>query len=356
MEKKHVPYMFRAVAFVLVIFLLAGLQRLLVPKYMGKVVEGAFVAEYYKDRTPHDVIILGDCEVYENISPVSLWRNEGIPSYIRGSAAQMITQSYYLLKETLRHEKPRVAVFSVAAMQQPFQSNETYNRMTLDGMRWSSDKLNAILASRTEGEHLIDYLFPLLRFHSRWQELNRDDLTYYFQKRKVSHNGYYLRADVRPLGDLPTERRRRSYDFDPLAWEYLDKIRMLCEAEGIHLLLIKAPSLYPAWYDEWDVQIQEYAEKYALNYLNLIEKADEIGLDFNRDTYDGGLHMNVYGAEKLSVYLGQYLKEQYQLPDRRSDAVFAEAWKEKAAYYDAMLREQEQEFAKYGYLRQFSEE
>ena len=48
------------------------LQRLLVPKYMGRVVEGAFIEEYYDEKSPHDVIILGDCEVYENLSPAVL--------------------------------------------------------------------------------------------------------------------------------------------------------------------------------------------------------------------------------------------------------------------------------------------
>ena len=40
-----------------------AVQRLLVPKYMGRVVEGAFIREYYEEKSPHDIIVLGDCEV-----------------------------------------------------------------------------------------------------------------------------------------------------------------------------------------------------------------------------------------------------------------------------------------------------
>ena len=68
------------------VIVLSGLQRLLVPKYMGLVTEGAFIGEYYQDPSEHDVIFLGDCEVYENISPIVLWREYGVTSYIRGSA------------------------------------------------------------------------------------------------------------------------------------------------------------------------------------------------------------------------------------------------------------------------------
>lgn len=337
------------------VFLLAGLQRLLVPKYMGQVVEGAFIQEYYNETTDHDVIFLGDCEVYENISPVILFREFGITSYIRGSAQQMISQSYYLLEETLKRETPKVVVFNVSAMQQYEQTNETYNRMTLDGMRWSSSKWNAILASAMEDEHMIEYLFPILRFHSRWNQLEEDDFRYYFRKNQVSHNGYYMRADIRPAEDFPAVRRLADYSFDERAWEYLEKMRMLCQNKGITFILMKAPSLYPAWHEQWEEQIVSYAEEHSLTYVNCIDAIDEIGIDFTHDTYDGGLHMNVYGAEKMSRYLGPVLIAG-GAEDRRDDAGLSAVWKEKGMYYDNMKTAQEEEFARSGYLKQFKNE
>ena len=64
------------------------LQRLLLPKYVSNIVEGAMIAEYYQQEKKHDVIFIGDCEVYENFSPQVLWDDFGINSYIRGSAGQ----------------------------------------------------------------------------------------------------------------------------------------------------------------------------------------------------------------------------------------------------------------------------
>lgn len=333
--------------------ILAGLQRLLVPKYMGQVVEGAFIEEYYKETTDHDVLFLGDCEVYENLSPVVLWREFGITSYIRGSAQQLLPQSYYLLEDTLSRETPKVVVFNVSAMQQYTQENETYNRMTMDGMRWSSSKWNAIKATKLEDERMIEYVFPILRFHSRWSELEADDFQYYLSRRQVSHNGYYMRADVRPAGEFPTQRRRASYAFDPRAWEYLEKMRLLCEEKGITFLLMKAPSLYPAWYDQWEEQIVSYAGEHHLTYINCIQIADQIGIDFSSDTYDGGMHMNVYGAEKMSRYFGSVLKALPGIEDRRGDEALSAVWEEKGNFYDEMKASQEAEFQELGYLKQF---
>ena len=86
------------------------------PKYMSSIREGNLVEEYYASNKDHDVIFVGDCEVFSNVSPVTLWENYGITSYIRGSAQQLVWQSYYLLEEMLEYEKPKVVVFNVLAL------------------------------------------------------------------------------------------------------------------------------------------------------------------------------------------------------------------------------------------------
>ena len=142
------------------------LQRLLMPKYMTDIVEGALTAEYYEETTNHEVLFVGDCEVYENFSPITLYQEYGISSYIRGSAQQLAWQSYYMLEDTLRYETPKVVVFNVLALKYDEPQSEAYNRMTLDGMRFSRTKIDAVKASMTKNENLLDYLFPILRYHS----------------------------------------------------------------------------------------------------------------------------------------------------------------------------------------------
>ena len=330
------------------------LQRLLMPKYMGDIVEGALISEYYKETTDHDVIFVGDCEVYENFSPITMWEDYGITSYIRGSAQQLIWQSYYLLEETLEYEKPEAVVFNVLSMKYDTPQKEAYNRMTLDGMKWSKSKVDDIRASMMEDEEFADYVFPILRYHSRWQEFTSDDFKYLFTRRPVSQSGYYMRIDVKPAQTFPKPKKLANYEFGENSWKYLEKMRKLCEENGIQLILVKAPSLYPAWYDEWEEQIEEYAKTYELPYYNFLELTDEIGIDFTRDTYDGGLHLNLSGAEKMGAYFGKILRDEFQIPDSRADETIASVWAEKcAAYYDMEKRQQE-ELDTYGYLKMFN--
>lgn len=322
------------------------LQRLFLPKYVTDIVEGALIAEYYQENKDHDVIFIGDCEVYENFSPAVLWEEYGINSYIRGSAQQLIWQSYYLLEDTLRYEKPKVVIFNVLSMKYDKPQKEAYNRMTLEGMEWSISKVRSIQASMTSQENFLDYVFPLLRYHSRWSELTADDITYLFQTEQVSHNGYYMRVDVKPAENIPDGRPLADYHFGENAYRYLDQMTRLCQENGIRLILVKAPSLYPYWYDEWERQIEEYADANDLLYLNFLELMEETGVDFATDTYDAGLHLNLSGAEKISRYLGQVLRDQAGIEDRRGEGDLAQSWQEKLAAYEAEQQKQIEEWEK----------
>ena len=311
------------------------LQRLLTPKYVDDVVEGAFVAEYYQEEKDHDVIFVGDWEVYENFSPVALWQEYGLNSYIRGSAEQYIWQSYYLLEDTLRYETPQAVVFNIQSLQFSESQREAYNRMTLEGMEWSPVKVKAILASMKSNEQFLDYVFPILRYHSRWSQLTTADVEYMFSTKPVSHNGYYMRVDVRAAENVPEGKPLADYSFGENAWKYLDMMVDLCQENNIQLILIKAPSLYPYWYPQWDQQVKEYAAEHGLPYINFLELTEETGIDYTTDTYDGGLHMNLSGAEKLSHWFGRYLREEAGLPDRRDEEGLAAVWEEKTAAYEA---------------------
>lgn len=323
-------------------------QALVVPKYQSGVVEGSMTEEYYREKLPHEVLMVGDCEVYENISTIELWRKYGITSYIRGSAQQLAWQSYYLLEDALRYETPKVVVFNVLALKYNTPQKEAYNRMCLDGMRWSQSKIDAINASMTAGEHFIDYVFPLLRYHSRWSQLTSDDFRHIFSKDPVTHSGYYMRVDVKPQGELPPVEPLLDGKLGDNAMGYLERMRTLCEEKGIRLVLIKAPTEIPHWYDEWDQQIRQYARENGLSYLNFIPMQEEIGLDMSVDTYDGGLHLNLSGAEKLADYFGAWLTENCDLTDYRRDAAVSAVWQQKEQCYEEAKELQLAEIAEFG--------
>ena len=318
--------------------LLGFFTTLLQPKYMEDLVEGSMISQYYREYGDHDVIFIGDCEVYANFNPMELYREKGITAYVRGTSQQLIWQSYYILEETFRYEIPKVVVYNVNAMRYSEPVSEAFNRLTIDQMKWSTQKFGIIQASVMEEENFWSYVFPILRYHSRFDELTREDLTYLLISRDNTWNGHLVNQEVNPVGTLPTKRMLPDYQFGDICYEYLDKMRELCEENGVELILIKAPSLYPYWYEEYEAQIQDYADKYGLAYYNFLNDAEAMGIDYQTDTYDGGLHLNLQGAEKLSRWFGKILAENHGLEDHRKDPEISAIYNEKLRLFDLEVK------------------
>ena len=315
---------------IIVIFILLFLffTRLLSPKYATSLVEGSMISQYYNESKDHEVVFIGDCEVYANFSPMVMYEEEGIKAYIRGSSQQLIWQSYYILEETLKYEIPKVVVFNVNSMRYSEPVSEEYNRLTIDYMKWSKQKVDIINASMTEEESIWYYIFPILRYHSRYDKLTEEDFEYLFKRKDNTFNGFLVNKNVKPVENLPVQRKLATYQFEDICYDYLNKITKLCKDNGIELVLIKAPSLYPYWYNEYDEQIRNYAEENDIAFYNLKNNVEEIGIDYSADTYDGGLHLNLNGATKLSKFFAKLLKENYNLTDCRGDSLYEQKLEE----------------------------
>ena len=344
-----------AAVFAFIIFFFA-LQRLLMPKYASAVPEGGMIQEYYKSTPDHDVIFIGDCEVYTSYSPVTLWEEYGITSYVRGSPQQLVWQSYYLLEDTLRYETPKIVIFNVLAMQFGQPQSEPYNRLTLDGMRMSQSKLRAISASRMDDEDLLSYFFPFFRYKDRWKELSTEDLRYFFHDPGITVNGFMIRSDISQAGYVPDPMLRADYQFGEKAFIYLERMASLAKKHGIELILVKAPTLYPHWYEEWEEQVDEFAKQNDLLYINFSGHIEDIGLDYSTDTYNAGVSLNVYGAERLTKYVGTLLRDRFDLPDRRNETDTAACWDEISALYHRIIAKQQEEISLTGKIQTFRAE
>ena len=160
------------------------LQRLVMPKYMEAFPEGALTEEWYACEHDHDVLFVGDCEIYTAFSCPYLWKEYGINSYSRAGIQQTVWQTFYLLEEMLEEETPSAVVFNVMAMRHGESESNAFDHFSLDGMKWSRKKVCAVKESLTEGESFLDYLFPLFSYHDRWKQLGTEDFRYFWKKKK----------------------------------------------------------------------------------------------------------------------------------------------------------------------------
>lgn len=100
--------------------------------------------------------------------------------------------------------------------------------------------------------------------------------------------------------------------------KYLRKIIAYAKKKQTPLLLISAPYVITKEDKMTYNQIAEIAAQEDVTFIDFNEYYEDMGLDFTTDFNDES-HLNYHGSVYLQDYLGNYLKENYILPDRRGD-------------------------------------
>lgn len=319
-------------------------QALLVPHDSTANPEAFLMHDFIEaDVTRDEVVFIGDCEVYESFSPATLWQEFGIESRVVGTPGQQMWHSYAALCEVLERSSPRVVVLGVYGLVYNEPTSEVYSRMALDALPLSAAKMDAVRTGLTEGELPLSYVFPLLRYHDRWSSLTWRDFTALFERQApISSRGYLVKTGVVGAAHAYPDHEGALPPLDgafgDTVLDYFDRIVTLCRERGVQLVLVKAPTdswRYP-WHEEYEQSAVALAEQYGLPYYNLLNDFERIGLDLTVDSYDAGLHLNVSGAEKLSRYFGDALKQRYELSDTRTNDDRTTAWQVEIERYGQM--------------------
>ena len=253
-----------------------------------------------------DVLVAGDSESYTSVSPMDLWDRAGIAAYDCGQPGQRIQETYYILKTAFRTQSPKLVLF------------ETNTMFRDPGF------LKNVQLSLTEP---LAYHFPVIKYHNAWKALFDGP-----GGPKKSYKGFEIRDKVVSYeGDEEYMKETKDKAQIPeVVRVYMEKIKRLCEKNGADLLLVSAPSPKNYNYKKHN-SLEEYARENNLPYVDLNMKFRDIGIDWKQDSYDRGDHLNISGARKVTAYIGQYLADNYDLPDRRND----DGWRE----WDNLARE-----------------
>ena len=322
-----------ALVFLLIFCLIfQSVQELLKPKWgegTGGARETLNANGFYSEpEDTIDVLFYGSSYCFFAVSPMKMWQDYGFTSYVRGSANQSMFLTYYTLKESLDYQTPKAVVIEIGQVVNEFDpvKDEWIARRGLDYLRLSPTKTEAILDLEIQDsqQSYMDYFFPLLRYHSRWKELGFYDFDYYNWEDHNSYKGQYTGVSIYqyqwPEGFMaPTEE---VYELPENSAAYLEKIAQLCQERDIELIFLKSPM--DGWTYAMHNGVQQLADRYEVPFIdyNLPENIEAIGLDPATDFHYNQWHLRVTGADKLSVHLGRFLTEEYDLPDHREDPAY----------------------------------
>lgn len=260
-----------------------------------------------------NVLVVGDSEAYSAISPMQMWEEHGFTSYLCSTSAQPLYDSYRYLRQAMAHQSPRVVILETNAI------FRTY-------------KLSDYVLSRAK------VLFSVLRYHDRWKSLSANDFgsaahyTWTDDLKGFRFHSKAVPADARQYMQ-PTDAVQ---EIPLLNRACLAEMIALCEENGAQLVLVSTPSTLN-WNHARHNRIAAFAEENSLTYIDLNTMPDEVPIDWARDTRDRGDHLNYAGAVKVTAFLGQYLQNAYDLPNRR-DAAHYHSWNDALDRYRNIIK------------------
>lgn len=244
----------------------------------------------YEKENTLDAVFFGDSVVYASIIPLQIWQQHGITSYISAAPGQALGSIVNRLENVLETQRPKVIFYEAS---------------------------NLFVFS-TRVDYIVNQIqkkLPFFRYHNRWKPAVQKST--YDLDTILNGKGYHFSQESKPA--ITDDYKKQTTKVEETSGENINlfvQMVNIAKEHNIKLVLYSTPSV-KNWNYAKHNRIVQLANQYNLTYLDL-NLIDEVVIDWQRDTYDNGDHLNYYGASKVTKYLGDYLKNTGLFVDKRS--------------------------------------
>lgn len=329
--KKKISFAARAVCFLLIFAVCFCVYcRWMTPKFFTDIAwptTTTYAGFYDLKKDSADVLFLGSSHGVTAFLPQELYDQYGITSYNLSCEQQGMVTSYYWLREALRYQSPKAVVLECYfcfpyMVDEPLNTEESYTRKAFDFMKWSPVKAESVrtICEIDDKQDVWSYYFPNVRYHTRWENLDRNDYTYRDMASHSELKGFaplYFYLGEAGEGFVPHDMSTSDEmaQMQPLMLEYLDKINALCREKDIALILTITPAVSANL--EMCNAIQNYADNNGCNFISFNSQEVYRQMDYQiaTDNCDDG-HPNIWGAVKVTDYMGEVLRGQFGIESR----------------------------------------
>ena len=262
-----------------------------------------------------DVLNMGDSLSLSSLTPMEMWRQKGYTSFNIGADGIRMPEVYYTILRATEEQDVKYLLFE-----------------TLPLFRYNDKQDKQMILSQP-----LYHWFAFLKYHSIWKP--------YIEGRgiKIYHKGYLINREIQEYQGDPDYMdqelgnvRTQIADFNRT---WFRKVKKYCDEKGIKLILYSDAS--PKNYNWTRVNnIAEFAREEGVEYIDMNQLADEIGINWKTDSNDRGDHMNLDGVIKMTTFFGDYFSREGILADHRGDPAYS-SWDEELAAYDKLVDEME---------------
>lgn len=291
---------------------------------------------YENEEDSIDVIFYGNSHCFCTINNAVLYDEYGIASYNFAAGNQRIGSTYYFMKESLEYQSPKAVVVELySIIEREMNEGDIFRNTAALEIGENYYKNVEYIDSITDGlaGEITDLVLQWPVNHTRYAELEEEDYHdfHYFQRG-------YRAAFANNAMEMPEychEKGVGALSEDDIY--YLDQMIALADENNTELVFFVAPYVVDQEEQMKYNAVAQYLESKGVTFFNFTTDENLAGIDYFTDIWNTG-HINVYGAEKVTKYLGEYLKSVVELPDRRGDEAY-ELWELDLKYFKRLVQE-----------------
>lgn len=282
-------------------------NRILMRKSLDKPWDmGNKIGGYFNEKKDYDIMFFGTSHAYCSVMP-SMLEEKGMTSYILASQKQPLEANYFYIDAALSISHPKVVYLDIFDALSKTETDEATVHSYTDYFPFGLRKIRMITEAVPKGMKLHT-LFPLLMYHSRWDELKDEDWHFKYSMYHDDLNGYVELKGQSPSFSKDKTMKKENLEAIKLAsGKFMEdkvativKINELCKKNGAKLRLIKTPVYDETVYSENLKEFSKLCAEKGLDFYDFNGDKDKIGL-IESDFYDPG-HLNVEGTEKFTRF------------------------------------------------------
>ena len=304
---------------------------------------------YLEEKNSLDVVFMGASEVYSDFAPGYAYSSNNITSYLFSTQSNSILNYKAQLKNIPSRQNPDLIVIELngALYDNDGETTKEANlRNYADNV--PLDTIKAEWISQYGGENTLEYIFPLIKYHSTWKDIP-DNMLYqktvaddrlrgYSYLKGILNEARIFQSTQRSMNSMLQKSAGSKKPLGALEEQTLRELLQFCRDEQLdnvvftrfpHIVVMRTFSRF-----ERSNTVADIVNEYGYDYLNFELNYEQTELDETTDFYNLD-HLNVYGQKKFTDYLTRYLIDNYGLKAREQSDAQKAKWQECADYYTA---------------------
>lgn len=284
---------------------------------------------YNTPKNTIDVVFLGSSHSYCSFDPVIFDSMTGSNSFQMGTPLQHLDTSYYVFKEILNYQKPKVLVMDIyfKIIEQSFdlKQADSFFQVAKDE-NLKNDYINDVFSLGEKAK----YFFKPIRYQQDYfaykSKEYKDKIESKFnvhlvEKKQEGVEKYSAKGFIYCDYGIPSDKYGdanqftgydgRNFDIDNNQKKYLDKIIQLCEDNNIKIVFVTSPIANISmekikYYDKVNQKIAQYSEENNIPYIdyNIVNMNENL---LKNSNFRDDSHLNYSGVVIVNKHFVNWL-------------------------------------------------